>query len=104
MADDKGIILTKEDFDKLIVKLDKLPPGKPSPDFSDEEVKAIKLSVAFTNTFHHDPDTLRRMERAFVMAEGFVGISKTILAVIAFVVVLSTQWDRMWEIIRGTFR
>jgi len=97
----EAVTLTHEDFERLLAKLDKLPSGQVSPDFTEEEVRAIKLSVAFSNTFHHDAATLRRMEKAFIMAEGFIGISKVILGVIAFVVVLSTQWDRLMVILLG---
>ena len=98
---DEGLTLTREDFDALLKKLDKLPGTQPSPNFTDEEVAALKQSMAFTQTFHHDPATLRRMERAFIMAEGFIGVSRTISLFVAFIVVLWTQWDRLMELIAG---
>lgn len=100
---DEGLTLTREDFDVLLKKLDKLPSSYPiTPDFSDEEVAAIKRSVAFTQSFHHDPETLRRMERAFVMAESFIKVSKTVAAFLAFVVIVWTQWDKLMELVGRT--
>lgn len=99
MSEEDGLVLTREDFDALLRKLDKLPSSHPTtPDFSDEEVSAIKRSVAFTQTFHHDAETLRRMERAFVMAESFITVSKTVAAFLAFIVIVWTQWDKLTEL------
>ena len=97
---EEGLVLTREDFDALLRKLDRLPSSHPTtPDFSDEEVAAIKRSVAFTQTFHHDAETLRRMERAFTMAESFIKVSKTVAAFLAFIVIVWTQWDRLMELV-----
>lgn len=96
---DEGELLTREDFAELLKKLDKLPSSYPTnPDFSDEEVAAIKRSVAFTQAFHHDADTLRRMERAFVMAESFITVSQRVAAFLAFIVIVWTQWDKLTEL------
>jgi hypothetical protein len=97
---DEGQLLTREDFLELLKKLDKLPSSYPAnPDFSDLEVDAIKRSVAFTQAFHHDAETLRRMEKAFVMAESFIKISQRMAAFLAFVVIVWTQWDKLTELL-----
>lgn len=44
---------------------------------------------------------LQRMIEAWRAAEGFIRVSKYIGVVIAFIVVLWTQWDRLIELIRG---
>lgn len=99
---EENFALTREDFEILLKKLDKLPSSHPTtPDFSDDEVKAIKQSVAFSQTFHYDAETLRRMERAFVMAESFIGVSKNLAALLAFIVILWTQWDKLAELVRS---
>lgn len=101
MSSQSGLELTRQDFEALIEKLDKLPSSYPTtPDFTDEEVFAIKRSVAFTQTFHHDAETLKRMERAFVMAENFITVSKYLAAILAFVVIVWTQWDKLVELIK----
>ncbi len=66
--------------------------------FTATEQAQIKASVAFTEAFHNDPDTLNRMVSVFTAMEGWIKITRVTLIVLGVIVVAWTQWDRFLEL------
>lgn len=77
------------DVKALIEKLDEVHI------FDTAEVEKIRSAIAFTEAFHGDPEALLRVERLMEAASGFITVTNRIGLVIAFVVLLVTQWERL---------
>lgn len=82
--------------DAINEKLDALAAGHEAH-FDAVMVAKIKTSVAFTEKFNSNPETLLEIEKAFRAAQGFVKVTRTVGVVIAFIVLLATNWQRLSE-------
>lgn len=89
------------DTDTINEKLDALLEASDLHIFNPVEVAQIKTGIAFVEAFDGDPATLLRVARAYQAVEGWVTVTQKVGLVIAFVVVLWANWERIFDLIRG---
>ena len=88
------------DTDTILAKLDALAE-KDVHIFTMVEVADIKASIAFTKSFNGDPATLLDMSEKFKAVQGFVKVVRNVGLIVAFIVVLWANWERLIDLIRG---
>ena len=84
-------------LENISEKLDKLV--EQTHVFTPEEVKKINEALNFVKPFNGDSATLKHIQDLYLMINGWVKVTKTIGAVLAFIVVLWVNWDRLMDLI-----
>lgn len=97
--------------DAINSKLDAMMLAKDAsdaPQFDAVEVAALKQAIKFVTAFHGDPAELLEMAKMLRDVRGFIKVGRNIGLVLAFLVVLVTNWDRIIEfagrLIRASIR
>lgn len=81
--------------DAINEKLDALMGAADIHIFDAVEIAKIKKGIAFVEAFDADPATLLRVAKAFRAVEGWVTVTQKVGLVIAFIVLLATNWERI---------